>query len=81
MCALSCIVHVIVIWGEYRDTGVGPSENPFITISSEKRTKIILDILNIPSDDCDDDKGNVENDDVEADRVLVMLRRQEMHPR
>ena len=46
-----------------------------------KRTEIILDISNIPSDDCDDDKGNVENDDVEADRVLVMLRRQEMHPR
>ena len=26
-------------------------------------------------------RGNDENDDVEADRVLVMLRRQEMHPR
>ena len=81
VCALSCIVHVIVIWGEYRDTGIWPSENPLLHNFFWKRTEIISDISNIPSDDCDDDKGNVENDDVEADRVLVMLRRQEMHPR
>ena len=59
VCALSCIVHVIVIWGEYRDTGIWPSGNPLLHNFFWKRAEIISDISNIPndSDDCDDDKG------------------------